>query len=52
MMSGHNGESVVNNGPVKAEENVCKETHSLYGHGVCKWPGCDTPCDDLPDFGK
>lgn len=26
--------------------------NTLYGHGVCKWPGCDTPCDDYADFMK
>lgn len=24
----------------------------LYGHGVCKWPGCETMCDDLQTFLK
>ncbi|XP_054721871.1 forkhead box protein P1-like isoform X2 [Uloborus diversus] len=27
-------------------------THLLYGHGVCKWPGCETFCDDYQDFIK
>ncbi|XP_035213577.1 forkhead box protein P1-like isoform X3 [Stegodyphus dumicola] len=27
-------------------------THLLYGHGVCKWPGCETFCDDYQDFLK
>ncbi len=22
-------------------------SHSLYGHGVCKWPGCESICDDF-----
>ncbi|XP_049825546.1 forkhead box protein P1 isoform X3 [Aethina tumida] len=26
--------------------------HHLYGHGVCKWPGCETRCDDLQTFIK
>lgn len=26
--------------------------HPLYGHGVCKWPGCETPADDLVSFLK
>ncbi|CAH0562352.1 unnamed protein product [Brassicogethes aeneus] len=26
--------------------------HHLYGHGVCKWPGCETICDDLSTFVK
>ncbi|CAH1784951.1 unnamed protein product [Owenia fusiformis] len=32
-----------------AENN---HTHPLYGHGVCKWPGCDVPADDFPAFMK
>ncbi|GFY30656.1 forkhead box protein P1 [Trichonephila clavipes] len=27
-------------------------THLLFGHGVCKWPGCETFCDDFQDFLK
>ncbi|CAH1120947.1 unnamed protein product [Ceutorhynchus assimilis] len=26
--------------------------HLLYGHGVCKWPGCETICDDIQAFIK
>ncbi|XP_071055185.1 forkhead box protein P1 isoform X5 [Onthophagus taurus] len=26
--------------------------HHLYGHGVCKWPGCEVICDDLSAFMK
>ncbi|XP_030746238.1 forkhead box protein P1-like isoform X3 [Sitophilus oryzae] len=26
--------------------------HHLYGHGVCKWPGCETICEDLQAFVK
>lgn len=26
--------------------------HHLYGHGVCKWPGCEIICDDLHAFIK
>lgn len=26
--------------------------HHLYGHGVCKWPGCETICEDLQAFIK
>ncbi|XP_066152833.1 forkhead box protein P1-like isoform X8 [Euwallacea fornicatus] len=26
--------------------------HHLYGHGVCKWPGCETVCEDLQAFIK
>ncbi|KAL4640725.1 forkhead box protein P2-like [Arapaima gigas] len=27
-------------------------THSLYGHGVCKWPGCESICEDFSQFLK
>ncbi|XP_055714522.1 forkhead box protein P1 isoform X3 [Phlebotomus papatasi] len=26
--------------------------HPLYGHGMCKWPGCEVIFDDLPTFTK
>ena len=29
-----------------------QKKHALYGHGMCKWPGCDTPCEDLNAFLK
>ncbi|XP_069062826.1 forkhead box protein P1 isoform X17 [Pleurodeles waltl] len=27
-------------------------SHPLYGHGVCKWPGCEAICDDFQAFIK
>ncbi|XP_033875808.1 forkhead box protein P1-like isoform X3 [Acipenser ruthenus] len=27
-------------------------SHPLYGHGVCKWPGCETICEDFQSFLK
>uniref|UniRef100_A0A674PHR1 Forkhead box P2 n=1 Tax=Takifugu rubripes TaxID=31033 RepID=A0A674PHR1_TAKRU len=27
-------------------------THPLYGHGVCKWPGCEKLCEDFGQFLK
>uniref|UniRef100_A0A3P9P2S5 Forkhead box P2 n=1 Tax=Poecilia reticulata TaxID=8081 RepID=A0A3P9P2S5_POERE len=27
-------------------------THPLYGHGVCKWPGCENMCEDFGQFLK
>ncbi|XP_055342082.1 forkhead box protein P1-like isoform X4 [Paramacrobiotus metropolitanus] len=24
----------------------------LYGHGVCRWPGCEAPMDNIPSFIK
>ncbi|XP_060515836.1 forkhead box protein P1 isoform X2 [Cylas formicarius] len=26
--------------------------HHLYGHGVCKWPGCEAICEDIQAFIK
>uniref|UniRef100_A0A452DVF9 Forkhead box P4 n=1 Tax=Capra hircus TaxID=9925 RepID=A0A452DVF9_CAPHI len=26
-------------------------SHPLYGHGECKWPGCETLCEDLVSWG-
>ena len=28
------------------------KVHPLYGHGVCKWPGCETVCPDITAFFK
>ncbi|XP_048110853.1 forkhead box protein P4 isoform X15 [Alosa alosa] len=27
-------------------------THPLYGHGECKWPGCEALCEDMGQFLK
>ncbi|XP_030063930.1 forkhead box protein P1 isoform X3 [Microcaecilia unicolor] len=27
-------------------------SHPLYGHGVCKWPGCEAICEDFHSFLK
>ncbi|XP_043375201.1 forkhead box protein P1 isoform X2 [Dermochelys coriacea] len=27
-------------------------SHPLYGHGVCKWPGCEAVCEDFQSFVK
>uniref|UniRef100_A0A8C7N205 Forkhead box P4 n=1 Tax=Oncorhynchus kisutch TaxID=8019 RepID=A0A8C7N205_ONCKI len=27
-------------------------SHPLYGHGECKWPGCEALCDDMGQFIK
>uniref|UniRef100_A0A8C7D978 Forkhead box P2 n=1 Tax=Oncorhynchus kisutch TaxID=8019 RepID=A0A8C7D978_ONCKI len=37
------------------ESSLHEETgasHSLYGHGVCKWPGCESVCEDFGQFLK
>ncbi|KAJ8302344.1 hypothetical protein KUTeg_021331 [Tegillarca granosa] len=37
---------------LKGEESTNNKTTPLYRHGVCKWPGCDTKCDDYLLFNK
>lgn len=34
--------------PESDDEEMTSE--KLYGHGVCKWPGCDTPCENMKAF--
>ncbi|KAM9633760.1 forkhead box protein P2 isoform 4-T5 [Morphnus guianensis] len=41
--------------PVSATSSSHEETgasHTLYGHGVCKWPGCESVCEDFGQFLK
>ncbi|XP_028849564.1 forkhead box protein P1-B-like isoform X1 [Denticeps clupeoides] len=42
--------------PVKkdgiTQENHSHGTHPLYGHGVCKWPGCEAVFGDFQSFLK
>jgi forkhead box protein P len=34
-------------------EKSISHHHSLYGHGgVCKWPGCESVCEEFPAFLK
>ncbi|XP_029951708.1 forkhead box protein P2-like [Salarias fasciatus] len=28
------------------------ETHVLFGHGVCNWPGCESACENFSQFVK
>ncbi|UYV69202.1 Transposase [Cordylochernes scorpioides] len=37
---------------VKEERASTPPSHPLYGHGVCKWPGCEHVCDDFQSFTK
>ncbi|CAG0885363.1 unnamed protein product [Darwinula stevensoni] len=32
--------------------NESPNSHALYGHGVCKWPGCESLCEDFNTFLK
>ncbi|XP_063218786.1 forkhead box protein P1-like isoform X4 [Bacillus rossius redtenbacheri] len=40
------------NGVASHQEDSTADSrmHPLYGHGVCKWPGCEAICDDFPSF--
>ncbi|XP_071042947.1 forkhead box protein P1 isoform X4 [Parasteatoda tepidariorum] len=40
--------------PTPKDERGCSSppSHALYGHGVCKWPGCEAVCDDYQSFKK
>lgn len=35
-----------------AQEECSPSSHPLYGHGVCKWPGCEEVFDDFQSFLK
>uniref|UniRef100_A0A8C3RDT5 Forkhead box protein P2 n=1 Tax=Cyanoderma ruficeps TaxID=181631 RepID=A0A8C3RDT5_9PASS len=48
-----NGQSSVLN--ARRDSSSHEETgasHTLYGHGVCKWPGCESVCEDFGQFLK
>ncbi|XP_024082168.1 forkhead box protein P1 isoform X3 [Cimex lectularius] len=40
------------NGNLVGMENKTDKVQLLFGHGVCKWPGCDTLCEDMKSFLK
>ncbi|XP_065577121.1 forkhead box protein P1-like isoform X10 [Artemia franciscana] len=33
--------------PNKVEQ---EKSHPLFGHGLCRWPGCETSCEDFQTF--
>ncbi|KAI7793928.1 forkhead box protein P1a isoform X2 [Triplophysa rosa] len=35
-----------------SQESQSQSAHPLYGHGVCKWPGCDAVFGDFQSFLK
>lgn len=37
---------------LECERTGTDKVQHLYGHGVCKWPGCEVICEDLPSFMK
>ncbi|XP_052822827.1 forkhead box protein P2 isoform X4 [Octopus bimaculoides] len=54
LLSGGLGGSLLNQSAVniKQEHEASSPSHPLFRHGVCKWPGCDTPNEDFPSFIK
>jgi len=42
----------LSNLPEELLEEFAEKLNPLYGHGVCKWPGCDSDCDDFQAFNK
>ncbi|XP_051976656.1 forkhead box protein P2-like [Xyrauchen texanus] len=48
-----NGQSpALNNRRESSQHEETGASHSLYGHGVCKWPGCESVCEDFGQFLK
>uniref|UniRef100_A0A665TPZ1 Fork-head domain-containing protein n=1 Tax=Echeneis naucrates TaxID=173247 RepID=A0A665TPZ1_ECHNA len=47
-----NGQSPAVNHRREREREQSGGTHPLYGHGVCKWPGCENICEDFGQFLK
>ncbi|KZC07137.1 Forkhead box protein P1-B, partial [Dufourea novaeangliae] len=45
-----NGTTQLDEKPLDVSSN--DKTHPLYGHGVCKWPGCEVICEDYQAFLK
>lgn len=46
-----NGQAVLTPKRESSHEDYM-QNHPLYGHGVCKWPGCECVCEDFPSFLK
>ncbi|XP_077581739.1 forkhead box protein P1-B-like isoform X1 [Stigmatopora nigra] len=47
-----NGHYMSHKREVSTIEDCHPHSHPLYGHGVCKWPGCEAVFDDFPSFLK
>uniref|UniRef100_A0A674MZF1 Forkhead box P2 n=1 Tax=Takifugu rubripes TaxID=31033 RepID=A0A674MZF1_TAKRU len=47
-----NGQSPILNHRRDSLHEESGGTHPLYGHGVCKWPGCEKLCEDFGQFLK
>ncbi|XP_046895996.1 forkhead box protein P1-B-like isoform X3 [Hypomesus transpacificus] len=49
--NGHHGLNTLKKIDSSLEE-FAQNTHPLYGHGMCKWPGCETVFGDFQAFLK
>uniref|UniRef100_A0A3B3XAH2 Fork-head domain-containing protein n=1 Tax=Poecilia mexicana TaxID=48701 RepID=A0A3B3XAH2_9TELE len=38
--------------PPSSHHEELSSSHPLYGHGECKWPGCEALCEDMGQFIK
>ncbi|XP_054641257.1 forkhead box protein P1-B isoform X1 [Dunckerocampus dactyliophorus] len=47
-----NGQYMSHKREVATVEESSPHSHPLYGHGVCKWPGCEAVFDDFQSFLK
>ncbi|XP_061779929.1 forkhead box protein P1-B isoform X3 [Nerophis lumbriciformis] len=47
-----NGQYMSHKREVSTVEESSPHSHPLYGHGVCKWPGCEAVFDDFQSFLK
>ncbi|KAM9799128.1 forkhead box protein P1-B isoform X2 [Syngnathus typhle] len=47
-----NGQYMSHKREISTIEDCHPHSHPLYGHGVCKWPGCEAVFDDFHSFLK
>ncbi|KAM4795439.1 LOW QUALITY PROTEIN: forkhead box protein P4 [Rhinophrynus dorsalis] len=49
-----NGQSALQNSRRDSSSHyeMCPSSHPLYGHGECRWPGCEALCEDMGQFLK
>ncbi|KAM9859303.1 forkhead box protein P1-B isoform 2-T2 [Aulostomus maculatus] len=47
-----NGQYMSHKRDISTLDEPSPHTHPLYGHGVCKWPGCEAVFDDFQSFLK
>lgn len=53
LLSVKNGfSSVANSAYLNGESNPEQIQSALFGHNMCRWPGCEQICDDYQHFVK